>query len=148
MPVRLSALWPSLCCPPASPNEKEMGALISDIGMLCWFRALRRPICSMNSSWPLNGPFSWRGMPRRWLSGPALVRFVHTCPEDGRCRFPEKARPSLEACGVDVYRTAHNAGLPLSPVSHPQGYVKYVGLVLFDKKGSHASPAGPGSLDA
>jgi hypothetical protein len=49
---------------------------------------------------------------------------------------------------VDVYETARRAGLALSPVPHLQGYVKYVGLVLFDKKGSHASPAGPGSLDA
>jgi len=66
-------------------------------------------------------------------AGPCPV--CPSCPEDGSCRFPEKARPSLEACGVDVYRTAHNAGLSLSPVPHPQGYVKYVGLVLFDKRG-------------
>ena len=116
--------------------------------MLCWFRALRRPMCSMNSSLALERAVFPGGVCRGagFRGGPCPV--CPTCPEDGRCRFPEKARPSLEACGVDVYRTAHNAGLSLSPVSHPQGYVKYVGLVLFDKKGSHASPAGPGSLDA
>ena len=29
------------------------------------------------------------------------------------CSFPEKARPSMESCGVDVFQTAHNHGLPL-----------------------------------
>ncbi len=29
------------------------------------------------------------------------------------CSFPEKARPSMEACGIDVFQTAHNHNLPL-----------------------------------
>ena len=77
-------------------------------------------------------------------AGPCPV--CSSCPEEGHCRFPEKARPSLEACGVDVYETARRAGLSLHPVPHHQGYVKYVGLVLFDKEGNHAGPAGPGHL--
>lgn len=34
--------------------------------------------------------------------------------EDGqsKCRFPVKARPSLEAAGIDVFATAKNAGMP------------------------------------
>ena len=31
--------------------------------------------------------------------------------DDEPCRFPERAIPSLEAYGVDVYRTSKNAGL-------------------------------------
>ncbi len=77
-------------------------------------------------------------------AGPCTV--CKECPEDGHCRFPEKARPSLEACGVDVYETAQKAGLTLKPVTHRLGYAKYVGLVLFNKKGNNANPAGPGSL--
>ena len=67
---------------------------------------------------------------------------------DGRCRFPEKLRPALEACGVDVYETARRAGLTLNPVQHPLGYVKYVGLVLFDLKENYAGSADPGNFDA
>ncbi|MDY6853676.1 MAG: DUF2284 domain-containing protein [Thermodesulfobacteriota bacterium] len=55
------------------------------------------------------------------------------CPEcvtDSPCRFPQKARPSMEACGVDVYTTAKRAGLNIAPVKSDHGYVKYVGLVL------------------
>jgi len=32
------------------------------------------------------------------------------------CIFPEKARSSMEAHGIDVYQTAHNHDLPLYPV--------------------------------
>jgi hypothetical protein len=31
--------------------------------------------------------------------------------EQKGCRFPIEARPSLESAGIDVFRTASNAGL-------------------------------------
>jgi predicted metal-binding protein/2-polyprenyl-3-methyl-5-hydroxy-6-metoxy-1,4-benzoquinol methylase len=79
-------------------------------------------------------------------AGPCPV--CSTCVTDGRCRFPEKLRPSLEACGVDVYETARRAGLNLNPVQHHLGYVKYVGLVLFGLKEDYAGPADPGNFNA
>ncbi|HOF05711.1 MAG TPA: DUF2284 domain-containing protein [Syntrophales bacterium] len=44
------------------------------------------------------------------------------------CRFPFRARPSLEAMGIDVAATLANVGLPLAfPV---QGRVVWTGLIL------------------
>ncbi|MGZ4883378.1 MAG: DUF2284 domain-containing protein, partial [Halobacteriota archaeon] len=38
-----------------------------------------------------------------------------TCADAGnRCRNPYKARPSMEAMGIDVGETARNAGLPFN----------------------------------
>ena len=40
------------------------------------------------------------------------------CPEctvsnsKGTCRHPYQSRPSMEAVGIDVFKTAENAGLP------------------------------------
>lgn len=48
------------------------------------------------------------------------------------CRFPDKARPSMEASGIDVYATARNAGIPLSPVRKKGDYVTYIGLLLLE----------------
>jgi predicted metal-binding protein len=79
-------------------------------------------------------------------AGPCPV--CPSCVTDGRCRFPEKLRPSLEACGVDVYKTARRADLNLNPVQHHLGYVKYVGLVLFDVKENYEGPADPGNFNA
>ncbi len=78
-------------------------------------------------------------------AGPCPV--CPTCASDGHCRFPDKLRPSLEACGVDVYETARRSGFALNPVQHHQGYVKYVGLVLFDVKEDYAGPTDPGNFN-
>lgn len=87
------------------------------------------------------------GHPEALAFGAGPCSVCPNCPTKDHCRFPEKARPSLEACGVDVYETARRAGLCINPVLHPLGYVKYVGLVLFDKGGNYASPAGSSSLN-
>jgi hypothetical protein len=47
---------------------------------------------------------------------------------------------------VDVYETARRAGLVLKPVPHRQGFVKYVGVVLFNRDKSHAHPADSGHI--
>ncbi|MEW6444057.1 MAG: DUF2284 domain-containing protein [bacterium] len=57
------------------------------------------------------------------------------CPDcagvkpDGRCAHPFKARPSMEAMGIDVAATTARAGL--DPVSFPVGRsVTWTGLIL------------------
>ncbi|MCD6272235.1 MAG: methyltransferase domain-containing protein [Deltaproteobacteria bacterium] len=54
------------------------------------------------------------------------------CPGDGICKYPEKARPSMEGSGIDVYSTAKNAGISLKPVANKNQYVKYIGLLLLE----------------
>jgi len=45
-----------------------------------------------------------------------------------QCRFPFKARPSMEAMGIDVMATVEKAGLPVSfPISNR---VTWTGLIL------------------
>lgn len=61
-------------------------------------------------------------------AGPCLV--CDDCPEDGNCRCPEKARPSMAASGIDVFTTARSAGIPLSPVPRKGDHVRYIGLLL------------------
>lgn len=58
------------------------------------------------------------------------------CPEcvgrhsGEQCRHPFEARPSMEAMGIDVYKTCKNAGLPLALSSDRK--VRWTGLVLLD----------------
>ena len=54
------------------------------------------------------------------------------CPAEGPCRHPKRARPSMEACGMDVYTTARNAGIQIEPLVEPLQYVKYIGLLLLE----------------
>lgn len=51
-----------------------------------------------------------------------LAGYCFTCREgcavlqNQPCRFPLKARPSMEACGIDVFQTVHDHGMPLRTV--------------------------------
>ncbi|MHC4792413.1 MAG: DUF2284 domain-containing protein, partial [Planctomycetota bacterium] len=46
------------------------------------------------------------------------------------CQHPYQARPSMEACGVDVYQTARNSEFKLEVVKSPDCPFSFVGLVL------------------
>lgn len=61
-------------------------------------------------------------------AGPCTI--CPECPEDGRCRHHNLARPAMEASGIDVFATAEQAGLSLSPLKNKDGYIKYIGLLL------------------
>lgn len=59
----------------------------------------------------------------------------HLCPVCAKqtgepCRHPEKALPSLEGYGIDVYNTACAAGLPYINGTNT---VTYFGLILFSE---------------
>jgi|GEM_PF-2393063 len=44
------------------------------------------------------------------LAGPCVLCRECGLKENAPCRFPAKMRPSMEACGIDVYQTASNNG--------------------------------------
>ena len=54
------------------------------------------------------------------------------------CKHPEIARPSMEACGIDVYATARGAGFPLRVVRTYEEGCSLCGLVLFGKRDSRS----------
>jgi len=51
-----------------------------------------------------------------FLAGPC--RLCKECAklEDETCKFPSRARPCMEACGMDVFQTARNNGLFIEPL--------------------------------
>ena len=59
-------------------------------------------------------------------------KYCDECAGTGaRCRHPYKARPSMEAVGIDVVATLRNVGIPLEfPVTKT---VKWWGLLLVDR---------------
>lgn len=63
-------------------------------------------------------------------AGPCML--CKTCDTGKPCRFPELARPSMEASGMDVFETVRRSGLTLAPVTAPDDYVKYIGLLLLE----------------
>lgn len=70
------------------------------------------------------------GFHKAFVLGAGPCPVCEKCPEDGLCRYPEQARPSMEGSGIDVYTTAAGAGIHLKPVTDKSQYVKYIGLLL------------------
>ena len=72
------------------------------------------------------------GLPKALAFGAGPCPVCPVCTEEGACRHPEKARPSMEGSGIDVYGTARQAGIRLDPVKEKGQYVKYMGMVLLE----------------
>jgi predicted metal-binding protein len=59
----------------------------------------------------------------------------HLCKEcdlEGPCRHPDRSRPAMEACGIDVFATARAAGFPIEVVTSSDCEQNYYGLVLVE----------------
>lgn len=64
-------------------------------------------------------------------AGPCLICGLK-CNKEGHCIHPNESRPSMEACGIDVYQTVHNLGKELSVVNKPESRYYLFGLVLIE----------------
>lgn len=71
------------------------------------------------------------GFPYTAGLGEGPCRVCDPCTLNAPCPVPFKARPSMEAMGIDVLKTAANAGCPIHLHATPTDYT-YNGLVLTD----------------
>jgi predicted metal-binding protein len=129
-----------LTCPPYSPTPdytKEMireyskGLLmqIESIALMGRSRPsprLRKIVAVLEREIFLDGHYKALGM----ASGPC--RFCKTCDTDQPCKHPYKARPSMEACGIDVYQTARNCGFELEVVKTEDCPYSCIALILIE----------------
>ena len=78
-----------------------------------------------------------RPLPRRSPQGVddgrrALRPVRRPAPRARSARRPEKARPSMEGCGIDVFATVRNAGRTIDVVRDEDDEYRYFALVLVD----------------
>ena len=69
------------------------------------------------------------GYYRAFAFGAGPCTLCKSCPRDV-CEHPEKARPSMEACGIDVFSTARANGFPIEVVLDKSSEQNYYGLLL------------------
>jgi predicted metal-binding protein len=120
-----------LTCPPFAPtpgvmrrvlDEYEVGVLVHS-GSSEW-RELSPLIASLEREAFLAGYYKALGLG----SGPCDL--CASCDVKGGCQHPEVARPSMEACGIDVYRTARAAGFEIEVVRDYSCRQNYFALLL------------------
>jgi predicted metal-binding protein len=121
-----------LVCPPFTPTSEQMRVVLDGYhrAILIHFgtrAALKTVIADLERDIFLSGAWKAFGL------GDGPCYFCRRCPvEEGPCRHPERARPSMEACGIDVFSTAKRAGFPIEVVRTRRQSPDYYGLILVD----------------
>ncbi len=120
----------SLCCPPRSPRPEETRRVLDSYRRALLFEAKRgsptRIAAKLERELFLAGHYKAMGL------GAGPCRLCDSCALDEGCRKPDEARPSMEACGIDVYATARKQGFQIQVVTSPEDPQHYFGLVLID----------------
>ncbi len=119
-------------CPPFSPDADEMCKILSEYKRTILVEGAPPGPVFHNQLLELERLCFLEGYHKALAFGAGPCLLCSPCEITRTCRYPDKARPALEACGVDVYETVRRAGWYLTPVRKPHGYVKYIGLVLVD----------------
>jgi predicted metal-binding protein len=120
-----------LTCPPHSPEPERTRRMLDEyrVAYLIWWGAHsggREALAEIERRTFLSGFYRAFAM----AGGPC--RLCEPCPLEPPCRHPRKARPSMEACGIDVYETAHRAGFPLQVVSCREETPNFYSLLLVE----------------
>lgn len=70
------------------------------------------------------------GFHKVWTMGAGPCDLCACCRAGEDCPTPERARPSMEGCGVDVFTTVRNAGWEIAPVKTKDDSYRYFALSL------------------
>lgn len=118
-----------LTCPPYSPTPEETGRMLADYeyGLLIRgdkYTGIRNIVPKLEREIFLDGYHKAFGMG----SGPCNL-----CPEcSERCEYPYEARPSMEACGIDVFSTVRANGFPIEVLTTRTCEGNYYGVILIE----------------
>jgi len=120
----------SLVCPPHSPMPSQTRAMLDSYRRAILFEAPRgeakKIAAGLERKLFLSGYYKAFGLG----SGPCPL--CRECAFEKGCRHPRLARPSMEACGIDVFTTVRRHGFTIEVVRTRHDPQHYFGLVLVD----------------
>ena len=121
-----------LVCPPFTPTPEQMRHVLDSYGrgVLIHFDSeadVKAIVADLEREIFLRG--AWKAL----ALGAGPCYFCKKCPvEEGQCQHAERARPAMEACGIDVFSTVKKACLPIEVVQTQRQCPNYYGLLLVD----------------
>ena len=118
----------SLCCPPNTPTPEQTQKTIDgyENAILAHFSVNGSATKAMIT---LERETFLQGYHKAFAFGAGPCLLCKSCREDG-CKHPDRARPSMEACGIDVYATARGNGFPIQVVLDESTKQNYYALLL------------------
>jgi len=128
----------SLCCPPRAPTPDMTRKVIDSYrkAILLHQRLVkgekrkekgetfRKAILQLEIEMFLDGYY------KAWSMGAGPCDRCKECNLTGSCRHGKEARPSMEACGIDVYKTARDNGFHIQVVRSRDEEMNIFALVL------------------
>jgi predicted metal-binding protein/predicted nucleotidyltransferase len=121
----------SRCCPPNTPTAEQTRKTLDGYGaaILAHFRQSASATASMAA---LQREAFLRGHFKALAFGAGPCEPCTSRPEGG-CRHPDRARPSIEACGIGWFATARANGYPVEVVVDDRSQQNYYGLLLVEE---------------
>jgi len=120
-----------LMCPPFTPTPAEMKEVVA-----CYRRAILIHADDndiVNEIIPhLEREVFFAGHYKVLGLGSGPCRLCKKCDTGSRCKHPYEARPAMEACGIDVFATAHANGMGIEVVRNRRQSGDYYGVILID----------------
>lgn len=120
----------TLMCPPHTPAPEETRKLLDGYKTGILFEGTyantKKIAVRMEREIFLSGFEKALGL------GAGPCRFCPSCAFGDGCRNPDRARPSMEACGIDVFTTVRKFGFSIDVVRTREDPQHYFGLVLIE----------------
>lgn len=118
----------NLCCPPHAPTYEQTRKIIDSYQTALLFHTHERQrVTEMAEETAKLMFFDGYYKVIAFGSGPCTL--CKECTLQG-CINPAKARPSMEACGIDVFQTVRNNGYELNTLADRQSQSDNFGLIL------------------
>jgi predicted metal-binding protein len=127
----------SLCCPPNTPSPEEMRRILDiysrAILLHCHWQKRHEVVNGFNEMVvDLEIALFLDGYYKAWGMGSGPCRRCRECDTSGQCLNAYKARPSMEACGIDVFMTAREHDLPIQVLRTKKDERDIFGLILVE----------------
>jgi predicted metal-binding protein len=127
----------TLCCPPHTPTPDEMRKILDSYthGLLLhihWTKNYKAVHRFNDTIVDLERIIFLDGYYKAWSLGSGPCDRCKECNLSGGCLNADKARPSMESCGIDVFKTATTLGLPIRVVKDHKQERDIYGLVLIE----------------
>ena len=118
-----------LTCPPCTPNTDEMAEILAEYEKALLINAntdtnVQKIVVRLENS------FKQKGYIKAFALGAQPCNLCEPCTISTFCKYPEKARPTLQACGIDVKNTVYKNGWTDLAQQKPCSESHTIGMVL------------------
>ncbi|MFC1699837.1 DUF2284 domain-containing protein [Candidatus Omnitrophota bacterium] len=118
-----------LTCPPNSPTPEETKKVLANY-KYALLAHVDKQISITTIVARLERELFFDGYYKALGLGAGPCNLCEECADT--CKHAEKARPSMEACGIDVFSTVRAHGFPIEPLRTQNCQGNYYGVVLIE----------------